>query len=169
MFMSKIFSLLLPRMIILGFLLFCSKGYSEEKSFTYVNVNSVGEIQSEWSLHNHLLDQENDDNSKTFVSTRDVVDSESILNFCEESILCIVDGKAYLRPDKLLVHSGHYVLVNDLQQLIRLDEVFKDEFGYYITVDEPRCLKGHLGFRKLLGIWYCLDRRCQYYYYNNWR
>ncbi len=168
-FMNKISSFLLPRMIILSSLLFCSKGYSEEKSSAYMNVNSVGEMQSEWSFPNHLLDQENYDNSKTFVSRQDIVDSERILNLCEKSILCIVDGKAYLRPDKLLVHSGHYVLINDLQELMSVDEVFKDEFGYYIAVNQPRCSNRHVGFKKVLGTWYCLEENCQYYYFANFR
>ncbi len=163
-FMNKISSFLLPRMIILSSLLFCSKGYSEEKSPAYMNVNSVGEMQSESSLHNHLLDQENYDNSKAFVGKKAIIDSGDILNLCEKSILCVVDGKAYLRPDKLLVYNGHYVLLNDLQQLVRLDEVFEDEFGYYIAVKAILCKEGHTAFKKVWGTWYCLVEDCEFYY-----
>lgn len=93
---------------------------------------------------------------------------ESLLQFCKNSVLEIVDDKIYLNPGKLLIFKGNYLLENDQQQWMQLNEVFKDNEGFYLYV-EPKCPKGHMGFRKVGVTWYCLDDECPYCYYKNFK
>jgi hypothetical protein len=103
---------------------------------------------------------------KDFLTNRESLNSEEILQQCEKNVLAVVDDKIYLNPDKLLIYQGHCLLQNDQQQWIRVEQIFKDEMGFY-TAARPECDKGHPGFKKVWNTWYCLKQGCPYYCFDH--
>ena len=93
--------------------------------------------------------------------------AEETLNSCEEGILGILDGKAYLHPDRLSFLNNSVFLLSDYQQWIPLSSVFRDNYGYYARSKAMECPKGHTRFKKKGNVWYCFDSECQYFYGNN--
>lgn len=101
--------------------------------------------------------------AKGFIMNNDQekISSEAVFHLCMKSVLDIVDDRVYLVPENLLIFKGHYLLASDQHQWVRLDQVFKDDIGFYIC-GKILCDNGHTGIKKIGGKWCCLDQWCQY-------
>lgn len=94
--------------------------------------------------------------------------SKEILDSSEESVLGVIAGRAYLRPEKLMYIEGEWFLQNDLQQLLPLGRsMLQDSVGYYLYAAGIECPNGHTGFKKVNGIWYCFNNQCYYFFGNH--
>lgn len=90
--------------------------------------------------------------------------SQEILDSSEEGIWGVMAGKAYFHTEKLTCFHGEWFLQNDLQQWISLGTtMMRDHFGYYAYA-EPRCPRGHIGFKRDGKIWYCFEEHCPYFF-----
>ncbi len=90
--------------------------------------------------------------------------SQEILESSEGSILGIIAGRAYFKPEKLMFSHGQWFLQTDLQQWASLGtEVSIDDVGFYLCA-KAECPRGHPGFKKVQGTWYCLEDHCPYFY-----
>jgi len=93
--------------------------------------------------------------------------SQKVLDTCEQGVLGIVDGKAYLDPDWLGFFHPHTFLLNDSHQWVLLGPVQRDHIGFYVYAQSPECPEGHPGFKKVGKTWYCLKDGCPYFYGND--
>lgn len=162
--MKKNLFILMSKFLLVGSLLFSSQGFAEKE-------NDQHSLRTEWirSISNQTNDtitknNLNDSLQDHFNFVSEKYDSEQILNQCEKSLFGIIDGKAYLNPNKLVFIDGHFLLLTDHQQWIRFDQVFKDDFGFYISAKAILCENGHVAFKKVWGTWYCLQEGCNFYY-----
>ena len=134
--MKKICLYLVSQMLLAGSLLFSSQGLSEDVLEFYADSNQIEGMQPEVLSENNLAYQKiyihdfNVTPTGLSINVRESMDSEATLKLFEKSVLCVVDDRAYLNPYKLLIYKDHYLLLNDQQQWIRLDEIFKDRFWF---------------------------------------
>jgi hypothetical protein len=166
--MKKIYLYLMFHVLLIGSLLFNSQGFSEgypRNYSTFTPITQLKQTKYEGPLLYESSYQTNYITSNVFYS--ESTDSETILNLFKDSILCLIDNKIYLKPDKLLIYQGRYLLLNDQNQQMFLDGVFKDDLGFCFYVNGPVCPNGHVGFKIVWSTWYCLEEDCPYYYFNN--
>jgi hypothetical protein len=103
--------------------------------------------------------------STTLTAHQEPQISEEILNSCEGSVIGVIADRAYLRPEKLTCIGGEWFLQNDFQQFMPLGTIIlQDAVGYYLYAGKMECPRGHTGFKKKNGIWYCFEAECPYFY-----
>jgi hypothetical protein len=165
--MKKIYMYLMFQIFIVGSLLFNSQCFSEEGLKPYTEMTQYHVFPEENLAYQEIYI---DDckmmhaAAKGFIVDMDQknMNHAAILQHCQKSILGVVDDKIYLNHENLLIIKGRYLLVNDQQQWMPLNEVFKDNLGFYLLAQPLRCRNGHTGFKLVKGKWCCLDETCEY-------
>jgi hypothetical protein len=87
---------------------------------------------------------------------------------CESSLLGVINNKAYLDPSRVFFLANHFYVLNDHQKWIPCGTLFQDTMGINLYAYDPRCPAGHVGFKKVKGLWYCLEDGCSYFYGKYW-
>ncbi len=80
---------------------------------------------------------------------------------------CSEEDKVYVPVKSIAVFDNQLFFLNGVAVWIPITQLFSDDSGYYVQAASALCPKGHDGWRKVNGVWYCLNQDCPYFYGNN--